>query len=109
MQLHVDPFVEANRPDLLSITGTRSEREAVERVNNLLVLSELTVIQRSLRHSRNGCEAGERKYESFTEESHVGSGCRPVDARSQAFVKTAFSGTPRDRFWVLDTPDSTPR
>jgi hypothetical protein len=45
IQLKVDPLVESDRTNLLHIARARTEGEPIERVNDLLVCRELTMIE----------------------------------------------------------------
>lgn len=48
MKLLINPFVETDRANLLSIARTSAEREAIERVNYLLVCRELAMVEARL-------------------------------------------------------------
>jgi hypothetical protein len=52
MELLVDPFVNAHRADFLDVTGSRSKRQPVQHVNDLLVGGELSMVEPSRCGSR---------------------------------------------------------
>jgi hypothetical protein len=60
MELLLDPFVETGRSHARGIAWSRTEREPVERVNNLLVSGELP-ISRLLRYERVDREECEKQ------------------------------------------------
>jgi hypothetical protein len=52
MKLLINPLVETDRANLLNVAGTSAERNAIERVNYLLVRRELAVVEA---HLTAGC------------------------------------------------------
>src|SRR5204863_4216262 len=60
MKLEIDPLVESHRPNFLNVTRTRSERQAIQRLNYLLVCRELAVIEASRCAFLRGCCSSKR-------------------------------------------------
>src|SRR5215208_3609537 len=68
MELPVDPFVETHRPDFPRIAGPGTKRQSVERLDDLLIGGELTVIEPgSIRLGRDGCSEATRDYSGCNE------------------------------------------